>query len=366
MRMETNFGTTPAHTVGVEEEFQLVDPTSLALTPAIGSVLAERSAAGLPEDSVASELLASFLELRSPIYDTVAELTTELPALRRRVRDLTERCGARLAAAGTHPFSEATSQQITEHDRYRRVEKEMGWTARMQAIYGLHVHVAVPDEEHAIRAVSTLSRHVPLFVALSANSPFWAGSDTGLASVRTKVFDLVPRSGLPPTFHSWEDFEGYVDALVDAGSIPDYSLCWWDVRPHPRFGTVELRVPDAQTETARTSSLAALAQCLVATADEHPPENPLFTEENKWRATRYGLDARLHNFSTGQSTTARETAERIVKALRPVSQDLGCEAELEEVLEITDGGTGAEKQRAVFAKRGSTEDVMEHLVAATA
>jgi carboxylate-amine ligase len=365
MWMETNFGATPAHTVGVEEEFQLVDPTSLALTPVIDDVLAARAAAGLPDDSVASELLASFLELRSPIYGTVAELATALPALRQRVQDLAEECEAYLAAAGTHPFSEATSQPITDHERYRRVEKEMGWTARMQAIYGLHVHVAVADEGHAIRAVNTLSRHVPLFVALSANSPFWAGFDTGLASVRAKVFSLVPRSGLPPTFRSWENFEGYVDALVDAGSIPDYSLCWWDARPHPRLGTVELRAPDTQTESARTASLAALAQCLVATPDDHPPENPLFTEENKWRATRYGLDARLHDFSTGQSTTAREAARHLAKALRPISQDLGCEAELEGVLEITKAGTGAEKQRAAFDKRGSMKDVVEHLVAAT-
>src|SRR5918992_4822286 len=361
--METNFGATPAYTIGVEEEFQLVDPTSLALVPAIDSVLAARDAAGLPADSVASELSASCVEARSPVYGTVAELADELPALRRRVRDLVEECGARLAASGSHPFSESTAQSITAKERYRKVDKEMGWTARMQAIYGLHVHVAVPDEERAIRAVNTLSRHVPLFVALSANSPFWAGSDTGLASVRTKVFNLVPRSGLPPTFRSWEDFEGYVDALVDAGSIPDYSLCWWDVRPHPRFGTVELRAPDTQTETARTSSLAALAQCLVATADEHRPENPLFTEENKWRATRYGLDAPLHDFSTGRSATARKTARSLVESLHAVSQDLGCEAELEGVLEIAAGGTGADRQRGVFSKRGSTEDVVEYLVA---
>ena len=365
MRMEINFGATPAYTVGVEEEFQLVDPASLALIPAIDSVLAARAAVGLPEDSVASELLASFLELRSPIYDTVAELATELPALRRRVQDLAEGCGARVAAAGTHPFSEATAQPITGQERYRRVEKEMGWTARMQAIYGLHVHVAVPDAEHAIRAVNTLSGHVPLFVALSANSPFWAGSDTGLSSVRVKIFNLVPRSGLPPDFRSWEDFESCVNALIDAGSIPDYSLCWWDARPHPSLGTVELRAPDAQTQSSRTCSVAALVQCLVATADEQPPETPLFTEENKWRATRYGLDARLHDFSTGRSATAREAARHLVKVLRPVSQDLGCEAELEGVLEIAEGGTGAEKQRAVFGKRGSTKDVIEHLVTTT-
>ena len=242
----------------------------------------------------------------------------------------------------------------------------MRWAARMQVIYGLHVHVAVPDAERAIRAVNALSRHVPLFVALSANSPFWHGSDTRLSSTRVKVFDLVPRSGLPPRFRSWEDFEGYVDAMVAAESIPDYSLCWWDARPHPRFGTVELRAPDAQTESARTCSLAALAQCLVATADERPPENRLFIEENKWRATRYGLDGRLHDFSTGHTSTAREVSRRLVGALRPISQDLGCENELEGVLEIVEAGTGAERQRAVFGDRGSTKDVVEDIVAATA
>jgi glutamate---cysteine ligase / carboxylate-amine ligase len=245
--MEINFGASAPYTVGVEEELQLVDPTSLALVPAIGAVLAARDAAGLPEGSVASELSASCVEVRSPAYGTVAELAAEFPALRRRVRDLVEDCGARLAAAGAHPFSEATAQEITAKERYRRVDEEMGWAARMQAIYGLHVHVAVPDAERAIRAVAALSRHVPLFVALSANSPFWAGADTRLASVRTKVFGLVPRTGLPPTFREWEDFEDYVEALVEAGSIPDYSRCWWDARPHPRLGTVELRAPDTQT-----------------------------------------------------------------------------------------------------------------------
>ena len=364
--METNFGVSAPYTVGIEEEFQLLDPPTSELSPAIDAVLAARDAEGLPENFVASELSASCVELRSPIYSTVAELATELPALRRRVRDLVEGCGVRLAAAGTHPFSEAEAQPITRKERYLAVDEEMGWTARMQAIYGLHVHVAVPNEERAIRAVAVLSRHVPLFVALSANSPFWAGSDTRLSSVRVKIFNLVPRSGLPPGFRSWDDFEVYVDALIGAGSIPDYSLCWWDVRPHPRLGTVELRAPDAQTEAARTVALAALAQCLVATADDYTPENPLFTEENKWRATRYGLDAHLHDFSTGRSATARETARRFVKVLCPVSQDLGCEAELEGVLEIVERGTGADKQRTVFGERGSTKDVVGHLVATTA
>ena len=364
--MKIAFGASPPYTVGIEEEFQLVDPATWELTPLIERVLATREAAGFAADSLASELSSSCLELRSPVRGTVAELARELPVLRRRVRDLVDRCGARLAAAGTHPFSDATAQQITGAERYHRVEEEMGWTARMQAIYGLHIHVAVPDKEHAIQAVNALSRHVPLFIALSANSPFWRGSDTRLSSTRAKVFNLVPRSGLPPRFRCWEAFEGYVEALVGAGSIPDYTWCWWDVRPHPGLGTVELRAPDAQTDAARTASLAAFAQCLVATAEKYRPEGPLLTEENKWRATRHGLDARLYDFSTGRSATARDEARALVKTLQPTSRNLGCEAELEGLLEIVEGVTGADKQRAVFGKRGSAKDVARYLVAKTA
>ncbi len=364
--MEINFGASAPYTVGVEEEFQLVDPGSLALTPKIEAVLAARDAAGLSAETVASELSASCLEVRSPVCATVPELTGELSAARSRVRKLVEGCGARLAAAGTHPFSDSVEQEITADERYRQVEERMGWTARMQAIYGLHIHVAVPDAEHAIRAVSALSQHVPLFLALSANSPFWNGRDTRLASVRAKVFELVPRSGLPPAFGGWRDFERYVDTLIRARLIPDYSWCWWDARPHPKLGTVELRTPDAQTDVARTASLAALAQCLVATADQYVSEDPLLTGENKWNAIRYGLDARFHDFSTGVSATARETAWTLTEELTPVSQDLGCKTELEGVLEIVEGGTGAEEQRRLFAERGALEDVTAHLVAATA
>jgi glutamate---cysteine ligase / carboxylate-amine ligase len=156
-----------------------------------------------------------------------------------------------------------------------------------------------------------------------------------------------------------------VGALVGAGSIPDYSMCWWDVRPHPRLGTVELRAPDTQTETSRIASLAALTQCIVATADEHQPENRLFTEENKWRATRYGLEARFHDFTNGHTIPARQAVRDLVRKLRPVSQDLGCETQLDGVLEITEGETGAEKQRVVFENHGSLDAVVAHLIAAT-
>ncbi len=222
----------------------------------------------------------------------------------------------------------------------------------------------MPDEEHAIRATNALVRYTPLLVALSANSPFWHGTDTGFCSARVKIRDASPRSGLPPTFRDWAEFEGYTDALVAMGNIPDFSWFWWDVRPHPRHGTVELRVMDAQAEPAYAVSLAALTQCLVATADDYAPEDPRFVSENKWRAIRRGLDARFYDFSSGEERGARDVTHDLVARVLPVAQDLGCEAELEGLLDITRRGTGAELQRAVYGKRGSLWDVVGYLLGA--
>ena len=190
--------------------------------------------------------------------------------------------------------------------------------------------------------------------------------DTGFASARVKIRDASPRSGLPPTFHGWEEFENYTDALVAMGNIPDFSWFWWDVRPHPLHGTVELRVPDAQAQPEYVIALAALTQCLVATAQAYTPEDARFVSENKWRAIRRGLDARFYDFDTGEEKGAREIARDLVARLRPVSQDLGCEAELEGVSEILRRGTGADLQRAVYEKRGSLEDVVEYLLETSA
>lgn len=356
--METNFGSSPPYTVGIEEEFQLVDPITRELSPRIDDVLAAGEGLGW----ISSELSQSCVELVSPVFDNTPEIGIELPKLRRKLGELARECGVALAASGTHPFSNPVKQPFTEGDHYLQVEERMGWVARTQAIYGLHVHVAVPDEERAIQAMGVLARHVPLVIALSGNSPFWRGSDTRLSSTRIKVFEIFPRSGLPPIFNDWSKFESHVERLVSAGSIPDYSWCWWDVRPHPKFGTVELRSPDVQVDFSYTVALAALTQCLVATADEREPENPLLTDENKWLATRHGLDATFYDFTDGKKIEARVLAHRLVEELRPISQELGCESELEGVLEITDRGTGADLQRTVFEKRGSLMDVVDHLV----
>jgi carboxylate-amine ligase len=359
--METNFGGTSAYTVGIEEEFQLVDPETRELSPAIDGILA----AGKDLGWITSELSQSCVELVSPVFQDVTTLGRELPRLRNKLGELARGCGVELAAAGTHPFSNPVEQPFTRGEHHLKVEEQMGWVARTQAIYGLHVHVAVPDEATAIRATGVLSRHVPLMIALSGNSPFWRGSDTRLSSTRIKVFEIFPRSGLPPAFPNWEAFESLIETLVASGNIPDYSWCWWDVRPHPRFGTVELRSPDVQTDVSYTVSLAALVQCLVATADEREPEEPLLTEENKWLATRHGLDAVFYDFSDGEKLTAKDLARRLVEELRPAAQDLGCENELQGVLEIVERGSGAGLQRETFEKRGSLEAVVDRLVEST-
>ena len=364
--MENGFGATAPYTVGVEEEFQLVDPVSRGLTPAVEEVLA----AGEGSRLITSELSRSCVEMVSPVFATVADLARELPGLRREVRDLARSRGVEIVGAGTHPFSEPTEQPLVDGEHHRRVAEEMGWVARTQAIYGLHVHVAVPDGDTAILAMNVLAWHVPLLVALSANSPFWRGSDTSLASTRIKIFEMFPRSGLPPTFGNWEDFENYIEALVASGSIPDYSWCWWDARPHQKFGTVELRAPDVQADAAYTSALAALVQCLVASAtarmDEQPPGNTQFNAENKWRAVRHGMDADFYDFAAGMAVPARSVARGLVEELRPIAQDLGCEEELCGVLEIVELGTGAELQRAAFERSGSLEGVMDYLTQGTA
>jgi glutamate---cysteine ligase / carboxylate-amine ligase len=361
--VDKHFGDGRSYTVGAEEEFQLVDPSTWELTPAIDDVLAAaHDGSGL----MVPELFQSCVEMVTPVCSDVAELARRLPELRREVARFCRGAGVRFLASGLHPFSEPFAQEFTRGERYERMEEELGSLARLQIIYALHVHVAVPDAEAAIRATNALLRHVPLFVALSANSPFWRGEDTGFASARVKIRDASPRSGLPPTFRNWEEFEGYTGALVAMGNIPDWSWFWWDVRPHPRHGTVELRVPDVQSETAYAASLAALAQCLAASAEDIAPEDARFISENKWRAIRRGLDARLYDFATKKEKGAREMARDLVTRLRPSSQDLGCEAELEGVLEIVRRGTGAELQRVAYEKRGSLEDVIDYLLKTTA
>jgi carboxylate-amine ligase len=355
------------YSLGVEEELCIVDATSGELVPRIEEVMSR-----LPEElseAVSYELFQSVLETKTPACSTVAETERHLRSLRSRVGSWTAACGASLACAGTHPFSRYAEQKITAQERYEYVIETLRWVAEREVIFGQHVHVAVPGPEEVIVAHNRLSEQAPLLLALSANSPFWQGMDTGFESTRVKIFETFPRAGLPPAFGSYGEFEDYVDLMVEAGAMDDYTYCWWDIRPHPAMGTIELRILDAQTSLTAASALTALTQCMVARSlsEEGPlvPYDRELAQENKWRASRHGLDASFFDAKRRENVPARDMARSLVEELRPVSQDLGCENELLDVLEIVEGGTGSQLQRGIYEKSGDLLDVVAYLIEGT-
>jgi glutamate---cysteine ligase / carboxylate-amine ligase len=355
------------YSLGVEEELHIVDATTGELVPKIEEVMAR-----LPNELaefVSYELFQSVLEIKTPPCATAADTEKHLRELRGRVGSWAAACGASLASAGTHPFSRYRDQKVTEQDRYTKVIETLRWVAEREVIFGQHVHVAVPDREKVIEAHNRLSEHAPLLLALSANSPFWQDFDTGFESCRVKIFETFPRAGLPPAFPDWESFERYVDLMVRSGAMEDYTYCWWDVRPHANIGTIELRILDSQTNLKYTTALTALTQCVVAHAlEESEPRGPYnrdLAEENRWRASRHGMDAGFYDDATDTTVPARDVARDLVERLTPHAQDLGCEAELEGVLEIVEGGTGSQRQREVYENSGDFLDVVAFLIEGT-
>ncbi len=360
-------GGNSGYSLGVEEELHIVDATTGELVPKIEEVMAR-----LPEELrefVSYELFQSVLEIKTPPCATAADTEKHLRELRGRVGSWAAACGASLASAGTHPFSRYRDQKVTEQDRYVKVIETLRWVAEREVIFGQHVHVAVPDREKVIEAHNRLSEQAPLLLALSANSPFWQDFDTGFESCRVKIFETFPRAGLPPAFPDWESFERYVDLMVRSGAMDDYTYCWWDVRPHASLGTIELRILDSQTNLKYTTALTALTQCVVAHALEAPeprgPYNKDLAEENKWRASRHGMDATFYDAEGDTTVPARDVARDLVEKLNPHAQDLGCETELESVLEIVEGGTGSRRQREVYENSGDFLDVVAFLIEGT-
>ena len=362
--MTIEFNGSGGYTLGVEEELHIVDATTGELVPKIEEIMAR-----LPEDLaelISYELFQSVLETKTPVCKTAAEAAGHLRESRGRVGSRAAACGASLASAGTHPFSRYQDQKVTEQRRYEKVIETLRWVAQREVIFGQHVHVSVPGPEEAILCHNRLSEYAPFLLALSANSPFWQGMDTGFESSRVKIFETFPRAGLPPAFPDYEAFEGYVDLMVAAGAMDDYTFCWWDVRPHPQIGTIELRILDSQTGIGAAIALTALTQCLVhrmlETETSNEPYNRLLAEENRWRASRHGMDAVFYNAATDASVPARDAARNLVEELRPHAQDLGCEDELEGILDIVNGGTGSQRQREVYEESGEFLDVVAYLI----
>src|SRR4051794_7225996 len=292
---EHRFGTSPPLTLGVEEEYKLLDARTFGLVHRVESILLAEQGGEFAE-LVSPELFESLVEFHTPVCETVADAARELRRLRAHAVSAAEAQGLRLGSAGTHPFSLFERQRVTGRDRYRTLIDELQYAARRELIFGLHVHVGVDDPDRAIRIVNALQGHLCELVALSANSPFWRGEPTGFASCRHLIFAAFPRSGPPPRFASYEEFASVVEALVAAGCIEDYTRIWWDVRPHPRLGTVEVRVMDAVSRVEEAVALTAYVQALVhryEAGEPGPDCHPVVAHESKWRAARYGLRARV-------------------------------------------------------------------------
>jgi carboxylate-amine ligase len=343
----------------------LLNPDSWALTPAIDAVLPALTDRLAPH--VGAETHGSAIELRSSVHRTVGEGIAELRDLREQLATELLPFGLRSAAAGMHPFAVWQETKISAGERYRLLHGSMRELARREPTFALHVHVAVSDPEDALRAFNRLRAHLPLLLALSANSPFWQGRDTGLASARTPLFQAFPRVGIPRVFAGYDAYVDAIDLLLRCDAIPEPTFLWWDVRLQPRFGTIEVRIMDAQTTTADTAGLVALVQSLVRLEVEEgfaTPDlvgSPEVLDENRFLAARDGIHAELIVPSAGRRLPAREVLGQTLAACLPHAQDLGCAGELETVRELSDK-PGAERQ----ASQAEGPDGLVGLVAALA
>src|SRR6478672_10986053 len=338
-----------AFTIGVEEEFQIVDPETWELRSHVSELLnASGHSLG---DQMKRELHQSIVEVGTKICANVTELEEEICRIRRDLSSSAERVGLRIAAAGTHPFSNWKDQVISPGARYESIVEELQQLARSLLIFGLHIHVAVPDKTTMIDLMNMARYFLPHLLALSTSSPFWMGRDTGLNSYRTTVVRRFPRTGIPDQFSSWSEYEEYLDTLVELHCIDNGKKVWWDLRPHPLFGTLEFRVCDVPTSPRVTVALAALAQALVVKLYRLRRSNLGFriysralVEENKWRAARYGLDGRLIDFGRRTEVPMRELAIELLEFVDDVVDELGSRKTLEYIRTIVAEGTSADQQ----------------------
>lgn len=358
--------------MGVEMELGLIDPISRELVKGGHEVLQEMGV-GHPDGAhpkAKPELLQSTIEIITGICQTVGEARADLTATLDEVTGFADRAGLRLMCAGTHPFSDPVNQHITPNERYGRLIDEMQWPARQMQIFGIHVHVGVRSGEKAIAMVNGLSYYIPHLLALSASSPYWMGHDTGLASTRSKVFEGLPTAGPPWQLSGWNDFERFMDTLIAARTIASIREVWWDIRPHPGFGTVELRICDGLPTLREVATVAAISQCLVQRFDNLmdrgyriPYPLPWVVRENKWRAARHGIDAHIIVDNEGSTVPLREAIVELVEELSPIARRLGCADELQDALTILERGPSYIRQREVVAAGGTLLDVVDSLVA---
>jgi glutamate---cysteine ligase / carboxylate-amine ligase len=371
--LDHKFGSSAPFTLGVEEEYMLLDGETFDLVQHIDTVLAAIEGHEL-ETRIAPELMQSVLEIATPVCRTASDVMAELTTLRRYVTGVAREKGLRVGSAGTHPFSLFERQRITARDRYRNLVDQLQYVARRELIFGMHIHVAVDDPDKAIQVVNGLLPQLAPLLALSASSPFWRGEPTGLASSRQMVFSAFPRSGPPPRFRDYADYAEVVGQLERTGCIADYTHIWWDIRLHARLGTIEIRICDATTRIEDAVALTAYCQALVKqlcerheAGEEIPSYHRILTTENKWLAARYGLEAPVMDLATGRRNRIplARLIRRTVKEILPHARELGSERELEGIDEILGRGNGADRQLRVFNANRDIVEVVEEIAAAT-
>lgn len=354
--------------IGIEEELMIVDGSSFDLVNAIEGLLE-----AAPHDEIKPELMESVLEIATKPCADVPQAGRELRSLREQVRQIAGAQGLRIGSAGTHPFAMWEDQRIVQRPRYRDLINALRFVARQELIFGLHVHVGIDDPEKAIHVANGMRVHVPILQALSCNSPFWRGDRSGLMSTRTPIFRAFPRVGIPPAYSGWEHYEAEIKFMVDSGVMEDYTYLWYDVRPHPRFGTVEIRACDAQTRVEHTLGLAALIQAMVKELSEHYDSGLPLTEypwqmldENKWLAARHGMDGELVDLPSNERITSKALVKRLLERLRPHAEELGSADELDGIKDLLERGTGAHRQIVVYEANSDLKEVMREIVEATA
>ncbi len=370
--MKIDFSSSAGPSLGVEWELALVDLDTRELTSASNEILAEIApATGGAHPKAKHELLQSCVEIITDVCTTVAEARDDLARTAAEVQAAAGRRGLGILCSGSHPITDWATQDISDDERYRALVERNQWVARQLQIFGVHVHVGVREPDKVMPIVNALLAYVPHFLALSASSPYWIGCDTGLASYRSKVFEALPTAGLPYQLSGWDQFERYMELLISTQAIQTVREVWWDIRPHPGFGTVELRICDGLPTLDEVTAVAALAQCLVDQMDTQldrgyqlPEPRAWIVRENKWRAARYGLEAEIVVDARGTVQPVRQALDDVVEELMPTARRLGCTDELAVVPRVMAEGASYERQRRVATENdGDLRAVVDALLA---
>ena len=356
----------PNLTLGIEEEYQIINPETRELAPASEEIISRGQE--LLGEQIKPEFMRCQVEVGSNVCRDIAEARAEVVRLRRAIHSLAEERGLRMVAASTHPFSKWSEQKLTDADRYEKLEADLRDVARRLLIFGMHVHVGIEDRELRIDILNQARYFMPHLLALSTSSPFWHGRDTGLKSYRSVIFENMPRSGTPPSFRAFSEYQGFIDTLVKTGCIDEPTKIWWDIRPHPKFPTLEFRICDVCTRVDEVICVAALLQAVVAKLIKLRQDNRSWRSyrhhliaENKWRAVRYGLDGKLIDFGKRQELPLRDLAVEVLELVDDVVDELGSRKDVEYLHTILEGGSSADRQLATYRETGDLNAVVDRL-----